>query len=158
MGTDYYELFHLLRWFSFCSWYPCPWGEPHIIIQILHILTNDKHIDMFFFNHVFMSYLGVGIQIYMISYTDYWQCIWAHIHDLSSYEHEALAEGLYAFKPYIYNIKNLYNDCIILQYVFLTWKLWFLYMFTWKLFTSYHNWSLTIQHMHETSLSPYDVI
>ena len=28
--------------------------------------------------------------MYIISYTDYWQCIWAHIHGLCSYDPEAL--------------------------------------------------------------------
>ena len=38
----------------------------------------------------------------------------------------------------IYTVNNLYNDFIILQYVFRTWKLWFVYIFTWSLvlFTS----------------------
>jgi len=38
----------------------------------------------------------------------------------------------------IYTVNNLYNDFIILQDVFLTWKLCFWYIFTWNLvlFTS----------------------
>jgi len=60
-----------------------------------------------------------------------------------------------------YTVKNLYNDFIILQDVFLTWKLCF---FTLHFFTSYHNWpkfpawSLIIQHRHETFISTHDVI
>ena len=62
----------------------------------------------------------------------------------------------------IYTVKNMYNDCIILQdvgkYVFLH--------FTWNLvlFSSYHNWpkfptwSLTIHHRYAILLSTYDVI
>jgi len=37
------------------------------------------------FTHYVLSYLNIK------SYTDYWQCIWAHIQDLSSSDHEALA-------------------------------------------------------------------
>ena len=65
----------------------------------------------------------------------------------------------------IYTVNNLYNDFIILQDVFVRWKVCFLH-FTWNLvlFSSYHNWpkfpawSLTIQHRHATLLSTYDVI
>jgi len=65
---------------------------------------------------------------------------------------------------YIHTVNNLYNDFIMPQDVFLTWKVRFLH-FTWNvvLFSSYHNWpkflawSLTIQHRHATFLSTYDV-
>jgi len=36
---------------------------------------------------------------FTLVYTDYWQCIWAHIRGLCLYDHEALANGYYALKP-----------------------------------------------------------
>ena len=38
------------------------------------------------------------IYIYNISYTDYWQCIWVHIHGLCSYDLGTLTKGLNALK------------------------------------------------------------
>ena len=63
-----------------------------------------------------------------LSYTDYWQCIWAHIHGLCSYDPEAI-------------VKNLYSDFMILQDVFLTWKVCSFLHFTWNLvlILNYHN-------------------
>ena len=41
-----------------------------------------------------------NLQYYNVSYTDYWHCIWAHIHGLCSYKHEALDSGLYIIVEY----------------------------------------------------------
>ena len=63
---------------------------------------------------------------YVISYTDYWQCICAQIHGLCSYDHEAIAEVLYALKPckwaHIHcqkSVKRFYNTA----WYFQPWKL-----------------------------------
>ena len=59
--------------------------------------------------------------------------VYGLIHGLSSYDHEAIAEGLYALKRVcepIYTVNIMYNDFKILQDVFLMWKLWvFLHLY-----------------------------
>ena len=84
----------------------------------------------------------------IISYTDYWQCTWAHIQGLCSYGHAAIHEGLYTLKPCIW----AHMHC---QESVPPWTINCLLFFKWNvvLFTMYSNlpkfpvWSPDINQM-----------
>ena len=93
------------------------------------------------------------LTVYMGSYTRL-ELIWNTRRKPRGYVHSSRVHES------INTVKNLYNDFIILQDVFLAWKLWFVYIFTWEFGIIYKlpNSGLIIQHRHENSLSTYDAI
>ena len=135
----------------------------HVYSRCVPTFSNIVNSELFVFS---VSTLLPGPQ----SARRDWHQVWQSMHVTSAYNvllflAPTKTGNTGTYEP-IYTVNNLYNDFIILQDVFLTWKLCFWYIFyaefgiIYKLLYWYKfpNWSLTIQHRHEHSLLTYDVI